>query len=133
VIYTLVVLSDTFAVSRLAPHEPIPDWATGGELFAITRTREELSIVCRQDDVPDDVTSERNWRCLRVAGELDFAQVGVLVSILRPLAEAAIPAFAVSTYLTDYVLVKAVVLERAVKALQAAGHHVILHQVPQPP
>jgi uncharacterized protein len=124
---TLLVFPDTFAVSKLAPQHQIPDWASGGEMIAITRTRDELSVVCREKDVPRDVTSQRGWRCLRVAGELDFALVGVLVSILQPLAEAAIPVFAVSTYFTDYVLIRAGDLERAEKALQKAGHHVILH------
>lgn len=124
-IRTLLVLPETFSVSRLPAHHPIPDWASGGELIAITRTREELSVVCRENDVPRDVLSESGWRCLRVAGALDFALVGVLVSILQPLADAVVPVFAVSTFLTDYILIKAVDLERAVKALQEAGHHVI--------
>jgi uncharacterized protein len=120
-VYSIVLLPGTFAVSRLSPELPIPEWASGGALVSVTRTPYELSIVCREDVVPRDVTSERGWRCLQVAGELKFSLVGVLISILQPLAQVAIPVFVVSTFLTDYVLIKAVDLERAVRSLQEAG------------
>jgi uncharacterized protein len=120
-VYSIVLLPGALAVSRLSPELPIPEWASEGALVSVTRTPSELSIVCREDVVPRDVPSERGWRCLQVAGELKFSLVGVLIAILQPLAQAAVPVFVVSTFVTDYVLIKAGDLERAVKALEDAG------------
>jgi uncharacterized protein len=120
----IVVRPHTFAVSRLDAALPVPQWAIAGTLVSVTRTHEELSIVCSEEVVPADVTAERGWRCLRVAGELDFALVGILASILQPLAAADIPVFVVSTYVTDYLLVKELHLEQAVESLRQAGHRV---------
>jgi hypothetical protein len=89
-----------------------------------TRTGEELSVVCRQEAVPDGVRCERGWRCLRVAGQLDFWLVGGLSSLLGPLADAGVSVFVVSTFDTDYLLVKASDFERAVDVLRRAGHEV---------
>jgi hypothetical protein len=118
----LIVLEGTYAVCRLGSDAPIPAWATAGPFVSITRTEEELSIVCPDRDVPSDAVSERGWRCLRVAARLDFALVGVLASLLDPLAEAGIPVFAVSTFDTDYLLTRAGEFPRAVEVLRAAGH-----------
>jgi hypothetical protein len=123
-VYRITVLPDIFAVCRLPAEHSVPAWATGGVLVSVTRTPDELSIVCREDVVPRGVTSERGWRCLRIAGELDFSLVGVLISILQPLARAAIPVFVVSTFVTDYVLIKAGDLDQAVRSLQEVGFEI---------
>jgi hypothetical protein len=121
---TLLNLPDSFAVSKLRADSPIPAWATSGSLVSITRTGDELSIVCKEDDVPVDVSCcERTWRCLRVVGQIDFSLVGVLASLVNPLAEAAIPVFVLSTFDTDYLLIKAENFATAVKALRDVGHH----------
>ncbi len=117
-------LEGSFAVCRLAPDAPLPAWAASGPFVSITRTADELSVVCREDVIPDGVRCERGWRCLRVAGTLDFSLVGVLASLLGPLAEAGISVFVVSTFDTDYVLVKATNFEQAVGVLRRAGHTV---------
>jgi hypothetical protein len=122
----LVRVRDTFAVSKLPAGSPIPDWALRGSLISVTRTEGELSIVCPESDVPVDVLSERGWRCLRVAGQLDLAQVGILASLVGPLAEAGVAVFVVSTFDTDILLVRSGDLERAEKALHKAGHRVML-------
>jgi hypothetical protein len=88
----------------------------------VTRTPTELSIVCREDSVPAGILANRGWRAIAVAGTLDFALTGVLASLVSPLAAAGVSIFAVSTYDTDYVLVKKNTLDRAVAALSAAGH-----------
>jgi hypothetical protein len=119
----LVILPDTFAVCRLPADSPIPTWATG-ELVSITRTADELSVVCRADAVPEGVRRETGWRCLRVAGTLDLSLVGVLASLAVPLAEAGVSVFAVSTFDTDYLLVKDADLGRTTEALTATGHRV---------
>jgi hypothetical protein len=119
---TLIVLPETFAVSRLGSDAPIPAWATAGDFFSITRTADELSIVCHQDSVPEGVKCERGWRCVRVAGTISFSVVGIFAALTVPLAEAEISVFVVSTFDTDYLLVKVEDLERAVEILRRQGH-----------
>src|SRR5262249_4271687 len=124
----LIVLDGELAVVRLDGSDMIPEWAQG-PITSITRTRAELSIVCAAAAVPADVTAERGWRALGVAGRLDFSVAGVLASIANPLAAAGISICAISTYDTDYVLVRAETLAAAVAALAGAGHDV---RRPQP-
>lgn len=119
---TLVPLEGTFAVCRLAADAPVPGWAAGGPFVSITRTGDELSVVCREEAVPAGVRCEWGWRCLRVAGTLDFSLVGVLASLVGPLAGAGVSVFAVSTFDTDYLLLKASDFERGVAVLRRAGH-----------
>jgi uncharacterized protein len=122
---TLVLQDERVAVCRLAPEAALPEWALGDGFCSITRTRDELSIVCKDDGrIPPEVKLERGWRLLRVAGTQAFTMTGVLSSILQPLAEAAISIFAVSTFDTDYVLVKAEALSQAIQVLRDAGHTV---------
>ena len=121
---TLTLLGETFAVCRLDAHTVVPEWAWTGEVACVTRTRDELSIVCRADLVPDEVLREAGWRCLKVKGPLDFSLTGVFARIAQPLADAGISLFAVMTYDTDYVMVKQERLRAAIDALLAAGHTV---------
>jgi len=121
---TLLVLADELAVARLDPGTPVPHWAWDGEISSITRTPEELSVVCAASAVPADVQAERGWRSFRVAGPLDFSLTGVLASIAGPLAAARISIFSVSTYDTDYILVRGESLAAAIDCLRSAGHDV---------
>jgi hypothetical protein len=121
---TLTLLNDTFAVCRLDAGAVVPDWAWTGEVACVTRTRDELSLVCRQDLVPGEVRREAGWRCLKVKGPLDFSLTGVFARIAQPLADAGISLFAVMTYDTDYVMVKHDRLRDAAAALMQAGHAV---------
>lgn len=123
---TLVVLPDTFAVCRLTPDAGLPDWAFTGAFTSVTRTADELSIVCPQTDVPADVKCENDWRCLQIAGTLDFSLIGIMASLTVVLAEAGISIFVISTFDTDYLLVKAGKLENAIEVLSAAGHRVTI-------
>ena len=111
------------AISRFGPDEAIPAWAGGGSLLSITRTASELSIVCAEEEVPDGVRCERGWRCVMVDGPLDFSETGILVALIAPLADAGIAVFVVSTFDTDYILVKDDRIGEAVERLVAAGHH----------
>lgn len=116
---------DRLAVCQLAPEAPVPAWAAAKAAFcSITRTGEELSIVCPENLVPADVKQEAGWRALKADGPLDFDLTGILASVAGPLAQAGVSLFALSTYNTDYVLVKDNQVTLAVKALQAAGHAV---------
>jgi predicted metal-dependent HD superfamily phosphohydrolase len=121
---TLTLLPDTLAICKLDADAAIPAWATVRGFFSITRTAEELSVVCLQSLVPECIQCERDWRCLQVAGPIPFTMVGVLASLVRPLAEAGISVFAVSTFDTDYLLVKAADLARTIETLGQKGHSV---------
>jgi len=120
----LSILPEIYAICRLDAHSPVPAWVTAGEWFSITRTPEELSIVCPQGRVPGQATCEKGWRCLKVQGPLDLSLSGILASLLGPLAEAGISIFAISTFDTDYLLVKARDLQNAIQVLRQAGHRV---------
>ena len=120
----LSILPGIFAVCRLAAHSPIPDWARAGNLFSITRTPDELSILCSQSQIPSKVKCEKGWRCLKVEGPLDLSLTGILASLSAPLAEAGISIFAISTFDTDYLLIKANDLQNAIQVLRQAGHHI---------
>lgn len=122
---TLSILQTVFAVCRLDPGADIPAWAQGGELTAVTRTRDELSIVCAELHVPDGIAAERGWRCIKVAGPLDFALTGILAALAVPLARAGMSIFAISTYDTDYLLVRSDHVAHAISVLRAEGHHII--------
>jgi hypothetical protein len=119
---TLTVLSDALAICRISPEEDVPEWAMIGEFVSITHTGDELSIVCAEEYVPADVKADKGWRALKVEGPLDLALTGVLASLADPLAAAQINLFAVSTFDTDYLLVKGYNLARAGDVLRQAGH-----------
>ena len=113
-----------FAIVRLPAGAAAPDWARGGAFLSITRTAAETSIVCDEAAVPEGVTAQRGFRALVVQGPLDFSEVGVLASLAGPLAAARLSIFAVSTYDTDYLLLRDGDWAGALAALRAAGHHV---------
>jgi hypothetical protein len=123
---TLTVLPDAHAICRLDPAADVPEWAMIGEFVSITHTGDELSIVCAEEHVPPDVKADREWRALKVAGPLDLALTGVLAALTSPLAEAQINLFVVSTFDTDYLLVKGYNLARACEVLRRAGYVVRL-------
>ncbi len=112
-------------MSRLDAGAPLPEWVLEAPFFAIARTPEELSILCPGTFVPSHIQQESGWRCLQVQGPLDFTLTGVLASLLDPLARAGISIFALSTYNTDYILVKSHDLNHALDVLRQAGHIII--------
>jgi uncharacterized protein len=118
----LRLLEGAFAILQLPPEAPVPDWAAGAAFISVTRTSDELSIVCLQERVPAEISSGTSWRCIRVSGRLDLSLVGVLASLADPLAAAGIPLFAISTFDTDHMFVVASDLPRALEAWQQAGH-----------
>ena len=120
----LRLLPDTYAVCRLEKDAPAPDWGTRGLFSSVTRTAEELSVVCPDAQVPGRVKREGGWRVLKVEGPLDFSLTGVLASLTAPLAREGISVFALSTYDTDYLLVKKEQLEMAIQALRGEGYEV---------
>jgi hypothetical protein len=123
---TLSILPGVFAICKFDRDARIPDWADSGGFVSITRTSDELSIVCPQVRVPEEINCEKGWRCIKVEGPLDLSLTGILSSLATPLADAGIGVFAISTYDTDYLLVQSESLERAARVLSQAGHQVRL-------
>jgi hypothetical protein len=122
----LTLLPERFAISRLAADAAIPEWATQGPFFSVTRTGDELSIVTELSRVPVGVPSQPGWRVLKVHGPFVLTEIGVLASLASPLAEARVSLFAISTFDTDYLLVASETLSAAMAALERAGH--IIHR-----
>ncbi|HUW11497.1 MAG TPA: ACT domain-containing protein [Anaerolineae bacterium] len=118
----LSILPQRFAVCRLDSGEAIPEWLMEHDFWSVTRTHEELSVVLPEASVPASWKSEKGWRCLKVRGPLDFSLTGILASLASPLAEASISIFAISTYDSDYILVRDHDLEEAKKVLSDTGH-----------
>jgi len=121
---TLTILAGTFTIHRLAAQADIPQEVTRAGFFAITRTDEELSIVAPARIAVPSERSDPGWACLKVDGPLDFSLVGILSGLSTALAEAGISLFALSTFDTDYILVKAEKLAGACQALKARGYEV---------
>jgi hypothetical protein len=120
------VIPERLSVSRLPVDAPWPVPPADSSFYSVTRTGDELSVVSSEDAAPlgEHVRVEADWRALEVSGPLDFGMVGVMASLTAPLADVDVSVFVISTYDTDYVLVHAAALERAVEALRAAGHTV---------
>ena len=121
---TLALLPGRYAISRLDADATLPPWLPSRGFVSVTRTDEELSIICGEEAVPASLKASRGWRAMKVDGPLPFDMCGVLSSITAPLAEAEVSVFAIATHDTDYVLVMGDTLEKAVKALTRAGHRV---------
>jgi hypothetical protein len=121
---TLIILRETFAICRLEKDAPIPDWAFQGALFSMTQTKEELSIVCPQINIPKGIVCSQGWSCLKVKGPLDLSSIGIISLIAKTLEKERISLFSISTYDTDYLLVKERDLEKAILALTEAGQRI---------
>jgi len=118
----LRTLPDSYAVVRLQPGSELPEWVDKGPFRSVTRTDHEVSVVCRDHDVPGGESVDRGWTVLEVMGPLDFTLSGVVASLVAPLAEADLPIFVISTFESDYVLVRSADLARAADILEDAGH-----------
>jgi hypothetical protein len=118
----LELLADTYAIHRLSPSAKIQDEVFDEAFFNIVKTEEELSIVCRNLLIIDSERCNQGWSCIKVSGPLDLNATGILAKLSKVLANAQISIFAVSTYDTDYILVKTEKTGPAVAALKAAGY-----------
>jgi len=114
----LQILPEKFAICHFDRDTKIPDWAKEIYFCSITRTNDELSIVCPQDKIPGGVLCEKNWRCFKVEGPLGFSLTGIISSLSKPLADAKISIFYISTYETDYLFVEEKNLKRAKEILE---------------
>lgn len=123
----LSVLNEKIAILKSSPDKNIPSWVFDNKRFiSVTYTDEELLIVCSENVIPDnhEMTVEKGWKCIKVDGPLDFSLTGILTSLTSPLAEADISIFAISTYDTDYLLIKGYKLEKALEVLTKSGHNI---------
>jgi hypothetical protein len=118
-------LPGLYAIIRLAANAPIPNWVTKGDFTSVTRTADELSIVCSTENLPAEVHSQHRWICLKLEGPFAFSQTGILLSFIEPLSYRNVPIFAISTYDTDYVLLQEEHSQSAFDALIAMGHEFI--------
>jgi hypothetical protein len=125
--FELSLLAETFTTCHLAPDAVVPEWATQGQFFSITRTGDELSVITETTLVPERLRTALSWRVLKVHGPFDFSEVGVLAALVAPLAAAGVSVLAISTFDTDYLLVQCSQLRDALAGLRKAGHTV--HEV----
>jgi hypothetical protein len=114
-----------YAIVRQPPNVPIPAWAATGDFTSVTRTAEELSIVCPADNIPKELAPGLLWICLKLEGPFPFSQTGVLLSFIEPLSSNRIPIVAISTYDTDYVLIQQEFITGALDLLRGAGHELL--------
>jgi hypothetical protein len=121
----LIVLPERLAVCRLAAADAVPEWAKGDAFLSISRTRDELSIICEDRFVPKEVPASRDWRAFKIEGPLDLDLVGILVSVAGPLAQSGVGILPIATHDTDYVLVRDGQLAEAVKALRFVGFDIV--------
>lgn len=122
--FVISVLKDAYKVCRLNAFEGVPEWALETPLSSVTRTAEELSIVCPEKVAPEELKSEQEWKCLKIHGPLGFDEVGIISNLTKVLADVDISVFVLSTFETDYIMVKRLNIEKAAKALAEKGHEI---------
>jgi uncharacterized protein len=118
-------LDGTFAVCRMNPRNSVATDLWKSRFLSITKTADELSIVCEQSLVPDGSKVEKDWNAFKVVGPLDFSLTGILAALTNPLASAGISLFATSTFDTDYVLIKSKDFREALKVLEMSGVEIL--------
>ena len=122
---TLKLLNESFGILKLPPQHPFPNWLAEVSPYFVARTEDEFSVMCPQAVIPADLSYSADWRCLRVHGELAFDEVGVAARLSRPLAEAGLSIFVVSTHDRDYVFVARADLPKAITIYESSGFTII--------
>jgi uncharacterized protein len=115
-------LDGDYAVCRLDALCPLPAWADGEGFVSISRSDDELSIVCRAGRVPADAKHDDGWTCYKFIGPFAFDETGIVAAVIGPLADAGIGIFVVSTFDGDHMLIKQADVRKAEPVLGAAGH-----------
>jgi len=123
---TLKILPDRMAVCRFEPSAPLPGWIDQPGFYSITRTAEELSVVCNEEHVSPGTQSEAGWRCFQLLGPFTFSEIGIISSLTQPLSESGVCVFVISTFDTDYLMVKDKDLAKTIDTLTVQRHQVIL-------
>lgn len=114
-----------YGIARLDPSAPLPAWVDGEGFVSTARTDEEFSIVCQEGRIPIDVKRDTGWVCFKFQGPFAFSETGILLSVIRPLSENGVGIFAVSTFDTDYLLVKKADAATTRELLADAGHEFV--------
>jgi uncharacterized protein len=122
----LILLKDTFTIYKFKSSSKTPRWIENSEFYSVTKTKDELSIVCKQMEVklPVGGVADTNWRMIKIIGPLDLSLTGIIAEISSVLSISDIPVFTISTYYTDYFMVKEDTLDKAVIALKESGYNI---------
>ena len=118
-------LPDLYGIARLDASSPLPPWADGDGFVSISRSEDELSIVCQQTRIPDSASSSLGWACFKLIGPFAFDETGIVAAVVTPLSTGRIGVFVVSTYDGDHVLIKSRDLERSKILWGKTGHTII--------
>ena len=124
-ILTMKLLKDKYGVCRFDKNEQVPSWALKGDFYSITKTEDELSVVCLEENINGNIKYEDNWRVLKIEGPLDFSLVGILAKISGLMADNSISIFAISTYDTDYILIKNDKIENAINIFENNKYKIV--------
>jgi uncharacterized protein len=122
-ILNISVLPGDYSIYRFETETEIPGWIYSSDFYSITKTKDEISIVSSQVDI-SGLISSKSWRILKIAGPLDFSLIGIISEISGILKNKNIPIFIISTYDTDYILIKQIDLSAGIIALEEKGHKV---------
>jgi uncharacterized protein len=122
----LIILKNTFAIYRFNPDVEVPGWVSGSAFFSVTKSPDELSVVCEQRENNTGATAvSGDWKAMKIAGPLDLSLVGIIAEVSRILKESNISIFSISTYETDYVLIKSRDINKAIESLKTNGHQIV--------
>ena len=120
-----IVLTKKYSIYKFRNNSILPDWIYSSEFYSITKTKDELSVIALQTDlISEDYVENKDWRMLKIVGPLDFALIGIIADVSKIFKENKISIFTISTYETDYILVKQKDLKIGIRALKEKGHEV---------
>ena len=123
-ILNISLLPDNYSIYRFKSESEVPGWVYSSDFYSITKTKDEISVVASQDDVAAGIISNPDWRVLKIAGPLEFSLIGIIADVSTTLKDKKIPIFIISTYDTDYILIKQKDLSSGMKALKEKGHKI---------
>jgi hypothetical protein len=119
-----VVLEKKYAIYKFSHEADLPDWVYSSDFYSITKTKDELSVVAVQtDNISGDILYNSDWRIIKISGPLDLSITGIIADIADILKNNNIPIFTISTYETDYIMIKEKDLDSGLNALRKNGHN----------
>ena len=121
----LKLLKPTYSICKLSPDNEVPSWALTSSTFFLSKTSDELSIICPATEIPSEVKVSNGWRCIRVDGDLEFDEIGVVTTVSSPIANKGISLFLVSTHDRDYVLIHKDDLDNAISEYEKKGFSIV--------
>jgi len=126
-ILDFILLKGEYSIYRFKRDSPIPEWIYDSDFYSVTRTTDELSIICKPVDLimGNDIKIDNHWRILKIDGVLDLSLIGIIATVSTILKDNKIPIFTISTFDTDYILLKDLDLNKTVAALRHAGHKLL--------